>query len=101
MSSIPMDDAKEFEKWVLQRWIEKDQLLEHFVQTGRFPADDEAGSSPDGTTVIKGAGHIETDVRTANPLEFLHIFFPEAALLLVLNVLHKIWQMFIRGLFGQ
>ncbi|KAF2811076.1 acyltransferase-domain-containing protein [Mytilinidion resinicola] len=100
-SSIPMDDTKEFEKWVLQRWIEKDQLLEHFVQTGRFPADDEAGPSPDGTKEVKGAGHIETEVRTANPLEFLQIFLPGAALLLVINVLGKIWRMFVRGIFGS
>jgi len=101
MSSIPMDNTKEFEKWVLQRWVEKDQLLEYFVQTGRFPADDEEGPSVDGSQKIKGVGYIETEVRTKNPLEFLQIFLPLGALLLVLNVVWKIWRMFIRGIFGS
>lgn len=36
---IPFQDTKAFEEWVLQRWIEKDDLLEGFQQDGCFPAD--------------------------------------------------------------
>lgn len=39
-SDIPYDDSKALEAWVLERWIEKDQLLEQFQQHGVFPADD-------------------------------------------------------------
>jgi len=36
MSSIPLTDAKEFEQWLLDRWREKDSLLEQWYDTGRF-----------------------------------------------------------------
>lgn len=40
VSEIPMDDAKAFEIWLRDRWTEKDDLIELFVQQGRFPAND-------------------------------------------------------------
>ena len=100
VSTIPIDDTKEFEEWLRQRWIEKDELLEHYVQTGRFPADDEEGPSVNGGKVVKGAGHIETEVQSASPIEFLQIFLPVMALGLVINVVVKFYQMFFRTIFG-
>ncbi|OJD23962.1 hypothetical protein ACJ73_04678 [Blastomyces percursus] len=37
IAEIPLDDQKEFEAWIHKRWIEKDDLLELFYETGRFP----------------------------------------------------------------
>jgi lysocardiolipin and lysophospholipid acyltransferase len=99
VSTIPIDDTKEFEEWLRQRWIEK-ELLEHYVQTGRFPADDEEGPSVNGGKVVKGAGHIETEVQPASPIEFLQIFLPVMALGLVINVVVKFYQIFVRTIFG-
>jgi len=38
ISTIPYNDSVEFEKWVRERWIEKDDLLEVYQQTGRLPS---------------------------------------------------------------
>jgi lysocardiolipin and lysophospholipid acyltransferase len=100
VSTIPIDDTKEFEEWLRQRWIEKDELLEHYVQTGRFPADDEEAPSADGRKVVKGAGHIETEVKPASPIEFFQIFLPVMAMGLVINVVVKFYRMFFRIIFG-
>lgn len=100
VSTIPIDDTKEFEEWLLQRWIEKDELLEHYVQTGRFPADDEEAPSADGGKVVKGAGHIETEVKPGSPIEFFQIFLPVMAMGLVINVVVKFYRMFFRIIFG-
>lgn len=40
VQEIPYDDSKALESWVLERWTEKDALLEHFLQHGGFPADE-------------------------------------------------------------
>lgn len=40
IQEVPYDDSKALEAWVLERWIEKDELLEQFLQHGGFPADD-------------------------------------------------------------
>ncbi|KAI1841528.1 hypothetical protein JX266_012280 [Neoarthrinium moseri] len=63
LADMPLDDQEEFDRWLRARWYEKDELLEQYVSTGRFPANG-AG--------IKG--HIETEVRTQYPWEFLKVF---------------------------
>ncbi|KAI0123985.1 acyltransferase-like protein [Xylariales sp. AK1849] len=63
LADMPLHDQKEFDNWLRERWYEKDALLEQYISTGRFPANG-AG--------IKG--HIETEVRTQYPWEFLKIF---------------------------
>lgn len=100
-----MSSQAEFEQWILQRWREKDDLLETYLQTGRFPADPEApryetGKGMNGwatldkdKTVAEGRGYIETEVRPKNPIEFLQIFVPGAAVLLLLNVVTKTWRL--------
>ena len=86
VSSIPFTDPKAFETWVLDRWKEKDALLEQFYDTGRFPADHAA---KDGE-----GGYIETEVRLKTWLEVGQIFVVLGALALVCNVLTKLWEMF-------
>ena len=80
-SSIPTKDPKAFETWVLDRWKEKDALLEQFYNTGRFPSDETKD------------GYIETEVRLQSWLEVGQIFVVLGALALVANVLAKLWEM--------
>ncbi|KAJ9642984.1 hypothetical protein H2199_004506 [Coniosporium tulheliwenetii] len=99
VASIPLDDPKEFEEWVHQRWVEKDELIEHFLQHGRFPADEGRDNLQNGSTsgqVKVGAGYIETEVKPVHPLEFLQMFVPVAAVLLVINVCYKVWHLVSR-----
>ena len=56
LSSIPVTDATAFDAWLLARWREKDVLLEHHAQHGRFPLDEEA-------IVVEGAGVDHADVN--------------------------------------
>ncbi|KAF2114906.1 acyltransferase-domain-containing protein [Lophiotrema nucula] len=98
IKDIPLDDAKEFEAWLLKRWREKDDLLEHYVQNGRFPADEGTSPAINGAKPLKGAGHIETEVRTQNPFEFLQIFVPTATLVLLINLLFKFIDVVLRTL---
>jgi hypothetical protein len=92
---IPTDE-KEFSDWLLKRWREKDDLIEHFIQHGRFPADEGTTPNVNGGKPLKGAGHIVTGVRPTNPIEFLQIFVPPAALMLVINVIIKFTNMVLR-----
>ena len=78
-STIPTKDHDTFEKWVLDRWKEKDALLEQFYDTGRFPSDSKE--------------YIETEVKLQSSLEVGQIFVVLGALALVANVLAKLWQM--------
>ncbi|KAI9823800.1 MAG: hypothetical protein M1826_007621 [Phylliscum demangeonii] len=81
VSSIPLDDAKDFERWLHDRWVEKDRLLERYMQTGCFPpiaeADDPlelAGVEQKSPVDRPGARYIETAVQQASRWEFCQIF---------------------------
>lgn len=37
ISDIPLDNQEDFEAWLYQRWAEKDELLQQFIETGKFP----------------------------------------------------------------
>lgn len=87
VSEIPVKDKEAFEAWVLDRWKEKDDLLETFYNTGRFPA-------AEGDANVKG-GYIEADVRLASWLEIAQIFAVLGALAMIANVLTKLWEMMI------
>jgi lysocardiolipin and lysophospholipid acyltransferase len=96
IKDIPLHDEKVFADWLLKLWREKDDLLEHYVKYGDFPAD--SGTTPgiNGSKPLKGAGIIETDVRPKTPLEFVQITIPPAALALVVNVIIKFINMILR-----
>ncbi|KAI9862972.1 MAG: hypothetical protein M1813_004145 [Trichoglossum hirsutum] len=105
VSTIPIDDQKAFEQWVLDRWIEKDILLEQYLQNGRFPADDKGGiedgelltNGSGGKKEPRGAGYIETEVRPAHWYEIGQVFIVLSALGLVVNVLVKSWRLLFYG----
>jgi lysocardiolipin and lysophospholipid acyltransferase len=86
-SKIPKE-AKEFDAWLQARWREKDELLEYYVNNGRFPADEdiEHVEIMNGAGIMepkKGAGYIETYVKPEGRFEFLQIFAPVSAAALI------------------
>ena len=83
VSTIPFNDAKAFEHWLRSRWHEKDMLINGYLRTGRFPADDGIDKLPNGT-IRRGAGYIETEVKAFKWYEFLQIFAPIGLFALIL-----------------
>lgn len=92
VDEIPTDDIKTFETWLRKRWDEKDDLLEQFMQNGRFPSSDDDSTTEiaKGESVTKetylgpGAhGYIETRVKSGSSSEFIRIYIP----LVVMTVL--------------
>lgn len=98
VKDIPIEQAQ-FEAWVLDRWREKDELLDYFHKNNRFPADDDsitlhkAVSNGAGVTKpVKNVSYIETQLRPENPLEFLQIFVPSLAVGLILHLIRQMWR---------
>lgn len=106
VSSIPLDDPQKFELWIRQRWQEKEELLEGYSQTGRFPADDGHDSEGEvavnvngrvGPQVVQGAGIIETGIRLAHWYEIGQIFVVLVCFALIANILAKFWNLAMYG----
>lgn len=85
--SIPVDDPIAFDKWLKDRWAEKDKLLGIYYRTGRFPADRGAHRGADGK-VCRGAGYIESQVKSVRWYEFLQIFAPVGLFAMVLYMFY-------------
>ncbi|KAJ4379075.1 hypothetical protein N0V86_005116 [Didymella sp. IMI 355093] len=94
---IPLGDEKVFGDWLLERWREKDALLQHYLDHGKFPADEGAGVNDKGQSV-QGAGWIETEVRPKYWWQFVTVFVPLAAVLLLLRVVAQLVIMVLRVL---
>ncbi|KXJ92498.1 acyltransferase-domain-containing protein [Microdochium bolleyi] len=86
VADIPLDTAEEFDAWMRKVWAEKDELMEQYMASGRFPSNG-AG--------IKG--HIETEVRTKYGWEFVKIFTMLGAFGLLFNVILKVLRHIARG----
>ncbi|KAI7280781.1 acyltransferase-domain-containing protein [Hortaea werneckii] len=94
VSEIPVDDKEAMSQWVLQRWREKDELLETFNKTGKFPGDKEA-------VLIEGApqekewktAYINTEVKPKTCGEFLQLFMPVIAAALVGRVCVQVFDL--------
>jgi hypothetical protein len=94
VSEIPINDPEMFDEWLLERWREKDRLLEGYLQTGRFPANDREDEAPNGaisSQKVEGKGYIETEIKAKTPLEFLRIYVPTTALYLIIRLIGKFW----------
>ncbi len=87
ISSIPLDDPKTFELWLRSRWVEKDKFVEDYLRTGRFPADQGTSKNSKGETV-RGAGHIEAEIKPKYWYEFLQVFAPIGLFALVLYMFY-------------
>lgn len=105
VSTIPLDDAQEFELWLRKRWTEKEAFLEGYLQTGRFPADesndaneDTAVDSNGNTKYAQGAGFIETEVKLEHWYEIGQIFVVPLTLFCLANILTKLWNLAMYGM---
>ena len=87
LSSIPLDDPKVFELWLRRRWMEKDKFIEDYLRTGRFPSDQGIGKNSKGET-IRGAGHIEAEIKPKYWYEFLQVFAPIGLFALILYMFY-------------
>ena len=84
IKDMPLDDKDAMQQWILQRWREKDALIDAFQREGRFPAVPEA-------VHIEGAPqekewktpYINTEVQLRNVFEVLSIFAPVCAAAMV------------------
>ena len=78
VSEIPLDDQKEFDSWLRARWAEKDELLDQFFETGRFPSElagtIEASHGSDEQKLAASAGYIESYVKLHHWVELGQIF---------------------------
>ena len=90
VKDIPIDDHEKTYQWVLDRWREKDELLETFMASGRFPSDPEAiykeGASPSDSQ----SKYIETEVRLSFREELMQIFVPVLSAAMIGRILVKI-----------
>lgn len=83
IKDLPLDDHDQFAEWLFGQWRIKDELLEGFYKTGKFPADKSAVYIEGGPTDSFKTPYINTEVRPRNPMEFLQIFVPVSAAFLV------------------
>lgn len=90
ISSIPLDDPKAFEQWLMDRWREKDKLLEEFYATGSFPAAKDVSKGPGADQ----SRYYETEVKLGHWFEIVQIFVVLMTLALLSNVAAKIFEMF-------
>lgn len=104
LSSIPLDNSQEFELWLRQCWLEKEELLKGFVQNGCFPADESNGvvdgvseNVGKGGAIKHGTGFIETDVKLRHWYEIGQIFVILLSVALIANISAKVWNMIFYG----
>lgn len=90
VKDIPMESSEVFEKWIEQKWREKDKLLEQFYVTGRFPVD-VAAKSEKGTSE---GGYIKSRVTLRNPIEVLQPWIVVFTLFLLVYTSMKFWRHF-------
>ena len=83
IADLPLDDHDKMYDWLIQRWREKDQLLETFSKTGKFPADKVAVEIEGGPKDAFKTPYINTEVRPRTPWEVFQIFMPVAAATMV------------------
>ena len=104
MSSIPLDDAKEFEKWIMKVWQEKEDLLNYFDQHGSFPADpgaiSESSFEPKQVTEGNNPAILNTEVQLGSILELWHLFSVLLVAAVVTNLGARFWNLYHYGTFN-
>lgn len=89
IDDIPLDSSDSFDRWLLQRWYEKDSLMETYATTGRFPPMVTAAGENKASEALE---YVETEVRTKHWWEFLRIFIVVGVFALLGNIVAKIWH---------
>lgn len=75
---IPYDDDEQFSRWLVNRWREKDYLLEYYYKFGNFPSEEPAKAllAAESKRKPQHAKAISTSVKGGGWEEFLSIFGP-------------------------
>jgi lysocardiolipin and lysophospholipid acyltransferase len=97
LKDMPLDDAEKFDLWLRQRWQEKDDLMEQYLTTGRFPPNASAtnGASTNGS--VKEDGFIETEVKLGHWWEVLKMGVVLATAALITNIGARVWNLVLYG----
>ena len=89
IKDIPYNDHDAMAEWVLQRWREKDEMIETFLKSGKFPG--QAGG-----VIVEGGEKeekfINTEVKPRSPFEFLTMFMPVVTAALVGRVAVQVFD---------
>lgn len=81
IKEIPYKDEAKFEKWLFDLWYDKDQMMDNFIETGKFFPDNEETEK-----IAK--------LKLAHPLQGLQVFVIPAAFALLVRLA---WKFFQRG----
>ncbi|CAL5874095.1 uncharacterized protein PFLUO_LOCUS8382 [Penicillium psychrofluorescens] len=97
VSDIPLDDQKEFDEWLRDRWTEKDELLNQYFETGRFPSAlagtiEATDQCSDEQRVAASAGFVESNVRLHHWSELISIFMVLGSLAFLCRILGSMWS---------
>jgi 1-acyl-sn-glycerol-3-phosphate acyltransferase len=78
ISDIPIDNDDAFGRWLVNRWREKDYILEYYYKFNHFPANEPlaALAAAEGKREPNHAKWISTEVKGGGWDEFLSIFGP-------------------------
>jgi len=102
IADIPVEDVDGMQKWILDRWMEKDELLDVFSKTKKFPYDPSAFAvdEVDNQSSDKGRGFIESKIRMRSTMELAQVYIPILTVVLIINILYKLYNFVMTGRFG-
>lgn len=83
IEKIPRDGIKEVQDWLYDRWVEKEEMLDEFYQTGSFPSKPRSqresnGSIPNGAPLLTQPRKVTFSLYW---IGFLHFFFISSTVL--------------------
>lgn len=78
IADIPLEDQQEFDQWLRARWAEKDELMNQYFETGRFPSalagTIETKTATETQKSAAAAGYVESYVRLHHWTEIIRVF---------------------------
>ena len=87
VADIPVNDEEKFAAWLEQRWREKDDMLEHFYETGSFPMNNTASEKASGKV-----RSIETKVKLNSWAELAQPYVVVLTVCLLINIVRQFWN---------
>lgn len=91
VKDIPVDDDDKMHDWVMQRWREKDDLIETYIKNGKFQADNDAVSIAGGPQDSFKTPYINTSVQPKHPLDGLQMYLPVLGVALIGSILVRLF----------
>jgi len=85
-----VNDHEAFDVWLTERWREKDELLDQYLETGRFPATEEPQTTE---RIDMEDGFVNTEVKLRSVQEVGTIFVVLASLAMILRLGGQLWNM--------